>query len=187
MLITSADSLLPASSKDDWVRVEASRNTLTMVRPRSVGTFLMGREAISRKPSLRRKRLSISAALRSSMEMRCIALPFRPRWTRLKVGLTADCIAPGLERRGPADRGAPGRPNDARPGGPGASTVAADRRPVPYSAMATSSTPSISTRRTTTSSLRLVGTFFPTKSGRMGRSRCPRSTSTARRTANGRP
>ncbi len=171
MLMTSADSRLPASSKEDWVRVDASRKTLMIVRPRRVGTFLMGREAISRNPSLRRKRFSISVVVRSSMEMRCIVLPFRPRWTRLKVR-----SAGRLYR--PAETG-------KSHGASRAARAAAAR--TAYSAMATSSTPSISTRRTTTSSLRLVGTFLPTKSGRMGRSRCPRSTSTARRTATGRP
>src|SRR5439155_15364242 len=40
----------------------------------------------------------------------------------------------------------------------------------------TSSTPSTSSRRTATFSCRLVGTFLPMKSGRIGSSRCPRST-----------
>ncbi len=70
----------------------------------------------------------------------------------------------------------------SRPGGD-SSTVPRAR----YSSMSTSSAPSVSTRRTTTCSLRLVGTFLPTKSGRIGRSRCPRSTSTASRTDRGRP
>src|SRR5712671_3161020 len=41
---TSADSHFPAISKDVRVRVEASKNRLIMVFPRSVGTFLMGRD-----------------------------------------------------------------------------------------------------------------------------------------------
>src|SRR5262249_29376876 len=40
---------------------------------------------------------------------------------------------------------------------------------------------------TCTVSLREVGRFLPTKSGRMGSSRCPRSTRTASWTARGRP
>ena len=40
---------------------------------------------------------------------------------------------------------------------------------------------------TSTDSMMLVGRFFPTKSGRMGSSRCPRSTITASWTALGRP
>ncbi len=35
MFMTSAPSRLPASSKEDWVRVEASKNRLICVRPRS--------------------------------------------------------------------------------------------------------------------------------------------------------
>ena len=51
----------------------------------------------------------------------------------------------------------------------------------------TSSRPSTSARCTRTSSPAAVGTFLPTKSARIGRSRCPRSTRTARRIARGRP
>ena len=51
----------------------------------------------------------------------------------------------------------------------------------------TSSRPSTSVRCTRTSSEGLVGTFLPTKSARIGSSRWPRSTSTARRMARGRP
>ena len=40
---TSAESRFPAISNDVRVRVEASKNRLMMVLPRSVGTFLMGR------------------------------------------------------------------------------------------------------------------------------------------------
>ena len=39
MFMTSAPSRLPASSKDDWVRVEASKNKLICVRPRSEARF----------------------------------------------------------------------------------------------------------------------------------------------------
>src|SRR5580704_5579239 len=35
MFMTSAPRRLPASSNEDWVRVEASKNRLTWVRPRS--------------------------------------------------------------------------------------------------------------------------------------------------------
>ena len=41
--ITSAESRLAASSNDDDVRVELSKNTLTTVRPRRVGSFLTSR------------------------------------------------------------------------------------------------------------------------------------------------
>gem|GEM_PF-5804821 len=76
MLITSAESRLAASSKEDWVRVDGSRNRLMTVRPRKVGTFLMGLAATSKKPSLSWKSFSMSARVRSSMERRCITIPF---------------------------------------------------------------------------------------------------------------
>ena len=41
MFITSAPSRLPASSKDACVRVEASKNRLIWVRPRSVDFLLL--------------------------------------------------------------------------------------------------------------------------------------------------
>ena len=41
MFMTSAPSRLPASSKEDWVRVEASKNRLICVRPRKVGLLLL--------------------------------------------------------------------------------------------------------------------------------------------------
>ncbi len=47
MLITSAERRLPAISKDVRVRGEASKKRLMRVLPRSVGTFLMGRDEIS--------------------------------------------------------------------------------------------------------------------------------------------
>ena len=39
MFMTSAPSRLPASSNEDWVRVEASKNRLIWVRPRSEVRF----------------------------------------------------------------------------------------------------------------------------------------------------
>src|SRR5699024_4449798 len=53
--------------------------------------------------------------------------------------------------------------------------------------MSTASVPSVSVSWTCTRSLREVGRFLPTWSARIGSSRWPRSTSTARRTAAGRP
>ena len=51
--IVSAESRLAASSNDDDVRVEASKNTLRTVRPRSVGSFLTSRSATASKPAAR--------------------------------------------------------------------------------------------------------------------------------------
>ena len=39
MFMTSAPSRFPASSKEDWVRVEASKKRLIWVRPRSEVRF----------------------------------------------------------------------------------------------------------------------------------------------------
>ena len=39
MFMTSAPRRLPASSKEDWVRVEASKKRLICVRPRSTDFF----------------------------------------------------------------------------------------------------------------------------------------------------
>ena len=39
MFITSAPRRLPASSKEDWVRVEGSKNRLIWVRPRKADDF----------------------------------------------------------------------------------------------------------------------------------------------------
>ena len=41
MFITSAPRRLPASSKEDWVRVETSKNRLIWVRPRSEVRFFL--------------------------------------------------------------------------------------------------------------------------------------------------
>jgi hypothetical protein len=43
----SAESRFSANSNETRVRVEASKNRLTIVEPRSVGTFLMARSLIS--------------------------------------------------------------------------------------------------------------------------------------------
>ena len=50
MLITSADSHLPAISNEERVRVESSKKRLTTVRPRSAGSFLTGRSWTSASP-----------------------------------------------------------------------------------------------------------------------------------------
>jgi hypothetical protein len=47
MLTVSAESRFSANSNEIRVRVDASKNRLTMVLPRSTGTFLMARSLIS--------------------------------------------------------------------------------------------------------------------------------------------
>ena len=60
MFMTSAPSRLPASSKEDCVRVEASKNRLIWVRPRSVDFFFSGCREIATAASARSSRSSMS-------------------------------------------------------------------------------------------------------------------------------
>ena len=48
-LMTSAESRLAAASNEMRVRVESSKNRLTTVRPRSVGSFLTARSVSARE------------------------------------------------------------------------------------------------------------------------------------------
>ena len=70
-LITSADSRLAAASNEIRVRVESSKNRLTTVRPRSVGSFLIGRSASWASSSAVSRMSSASSRLRSPAEIRC--------------------------------------------------------------------------------------------------------------------
>ena len=70
MLTASADRRFAAISNDVRVRVDGSRNRLMTVFPRSVGTFLIGRSAISRNRSLRSRSVTMSAADSGSMPSR---------------------------------------------------------------------------------------------------------------------
>ena len=69
-LITSADSRLAAASNEILVRVESSKKRLTTVRPRSVGSFLIGRSAIRASSSAVSRISSASSRLRSAAEIR---------------------------------------------------------------------------------------------------------------------
>ena len=73
MLTASAERRLAAISNDVRVRVDASRNRFTTVFPRRVGTFLIGRWAISRKRSPRSRIVEMSALASPS-------IPSRWRW-----------------------------------------------------------------------------------------------------------
>src|SRR5208337_3306420 len=75
MFITSAPSLLPASSNDDWVRVEASKKRLIWVRPRSVERFFSTWREMATASSERSSKASISGRDRCSM-------PSRWRWEK---------------------------------------------------------------------------------------------------------
>src|SRR5262249_10852438 len=69
--ITSAESRLAASSKLDDVRVDDSKNRLTTVRPRSVGSFLSSRSRACSKLRAVASSRSMSSRVRSSIESRC--------------------------------------------------------------------------------------------------------------------
>jgi hypothetical protein len=60
MFMTSAPSRLPASSNEDWVRVEASKNRLIWVRPRRLEVFFSAWREIATARSARSSNSSIS-------------------------------------------------------------------------------------------------------------------------------
>ncbi len=72
MFITSAPSRLPASSNELWVRVEASKNMLIWVRPRSTSRFLATCRLKSASASARSRSPTISAADSALMLSRCL-------------------------------------------------------------------------------------------------------------------
>ena len=65
-LMTSALSRLAAASNEIRVRVESSKNRLTTVRPRSAGSFLIGRSASDRISSAVVRTSSASSRVRSA-------------------------------------------------------------------------------------------------------------------------
>src|SRR4051794_27653487 len=71
MFITSAPSLLPASSKDACVRVETSKKRLICVRPRKVVRFFSTCRFSSTNSSAKSNRPEISSRLRPSIPNRC--------------------------------------------------------------------------------------------------------------------
>src|SRR6476659_7217690 len=71
MFMTSAPSRLPASSNEDWVRVEASKNRLIRVRPRSEERFFSIWRLRSTYSSARSSSPSISSAESPSIPSRC--------------------------------------------------------------------------------------------------------------------
>src|SRR5437868_999035 len=71
MFITSAPSRLPASSNEDWVRVDASKNRLIRVRPRNEVRFFSIWRFSSTYSSARSSSPLISSAESPSMPSRC--------------------------------------------------------------------------------------------------------------------
>ena len=71
MFITSAPSRLPASSNEDCVRVEASKNRLIWVRPRSDVRFFSTWRLSSTNSSARSSRPVMSACESPSIPNRC--------------------------------------------------------------------------------------------------------------------
>src|SRR4030088_2379646 len=109
MFMTSAPSLLPAISNEDRVRVEASKNRLTWVRPRKEVRFLSTWRFSSTYSSERSSRPVMSAAERPSMPSRC-------RWPRTKVDFDAKVIKTrAIGRDGRRGKGE-GQPCDLFPG-----------------------------------------------------------------------
>src|SRR4051812_20745823 len=94
-LMTSAESRLAAASNEILVRVLSSKKRFTTVRPRSAGSFLIGRSASERISSAVRSTSSASERLRSAALSRCF-FTVTPR--ELAV------LAPGLVRGGRCDR-----------------------------------------------------------------------------------
>src|SRR4029453_15786632 len=74
ILITSADKVLPAISKEVLVRVESSKKRLMTVFPRRGGTFLMSRESTSLKDLALSKISSTSETSKSFVERICFRL-----------------------------------------------------------------------------------------------------------------
>ena len=72
MLRVSALSRFSATSNDVRVRVLGSKNRFTTVRPRRVGTFLIGRSAISFIASAVSRTSTISSGVMSAMPSRCL-------------------------------------------------------------------------------------------------------------------
>jgi hypothetical protein len=64
-LITSADSLFAAASKEIRVRVESSAKRFTIVRPRKVGNFFIG-PSLTRAISWAVSRIEIASAFERS-------------------------------------------------------------------------------------------------------------------------
>ncbi len=80
-LITSAESRLAAASNEIRVRVESSKNRLTTVRPRSVGSFLISRCWVAAICSATSSSCTAASRSRSAALSRCRsgALTGRPR------------------------------------------------------------------------------------------------------------
>ena len=82
MFITSAPSRLPASSNDACVRVEASKNMLMSVRPRSDAVFFSIWRLRTTNSSARSRRPTMSA-------WESPAIPNKCRWLSTKVDFGA--------------------------------------------------------------------------------------------------
>ncbi len=74
-LSASAERILAAVSKELRVRVEASKNSVTTILPRSVGTFFSGRSSTSFMVPARSSTWSSSARSYSASAMQCLWRP----------------------------------------------------------------------------------------------------------------
>ena len=84
-LMTSAESLFAAASKEIRVRVESSAKRFTIVRPRRVGSFFIGVSLTLANSAAVSKILIASTRLMSAMESKCfiLRLHLRPERHRL--------------------------------------------------------------------------------------------------------
>ena len=83
MFITSAPSRFPASSNEDWVRVETSKNMLIWVRPRKDARFFSTWRLSSTNSSARSSRPEMSARESPSIPN---------RWRRLRTNEDFDAM-----------------------------------------------------------------------------------------------
>src|SRR5580704_14430356 len=89
MFMTSAPRRLPASSNEDWVRVEASKKRLIWVRPRNVARFFSTWREIATASSERSRSATISWRIRCSMPS---------RWRCAKTGCEVGAMAAPMGR-----------------------------------------------------------------------------------------
>ena len=183
MLTTSAERFFAATSK---LTARAGRCLVEQDRarvlPRSAGTFAMGRRSTSRIESVVASQLDLGPREIIEVEQMPV-VPGRRRKGRLRNGLVAGPDARG--RRGGLGRAPAVPPADGADDTLTPASCDDARRDAPLDQHAVLAIDFFEVTRTISS--RDVGTFLPTWSARMGSSRWPRSTSTARRMARGRP
>ena len=97
--MTSALSRLAAASNEIRVRVESSKKRLTTVRPRRVGSFLIGRSARDRSSAAVSRISRASSRVRSALDSRWVFIRPPPSGARRRRSARRRC-----RRRSPARR-----------------------------------------------------------------------------------